>query len=247
MANLFFFFVSLASCAVAAASDHAVCAFPDGSRLNYSRHALVWVEEPSWLFARLGYGPAVPDIAADEDTVVCKFASAPGHEGHEYGARQLAVIDRSAPADVKAFGANQPNGFDRREHSLARPRDKVKSQKFQLANYACRPVFITEKVDGSTSNSYHSQIYVRVTSDTLIAVSLSGGKPEEPQSPSSQCMPMTKFVEYMTYWPNLVVCNLEDAQIDFVVEYANAAPSLWASPAAFVATVLLVAQFVELA
>nr|QBK86811.1 MAG: hypothetical protein LCMAC103_01440 [Marseillevirus LCMAC103] len=249
---LFTFYAIAHAVETRAEENYAMCVYPGGTRANYTQRELAWVEDPSWIFAKLGYGPTVPDVAPDDDTVVCTFVDGEGTAGtvgHEYGALQLEEIDRARggrPPQVE-LKANKPNGFDRREHSLARPRDKVKSQTFQLGGFTCRPVFITEKVDGSTSDSYHKQIYVRVTSDNLVSVSLSGGKPEEPQSPSSQTMPMTKFAEYMTYWPNLVICNLEDAQIEFTVEYANAAPTLWTSPAAFLATVLLVAQFVALA
>ncbi|MES1912343.1 MAG: hypothetical protein MHM6MM_004631 [Cercozoa sp. M6MM] len=131
--------------------------------------------------------------------------------------------------------AKGPNPiFDRREYALEDPKDDVKQAVFSLDPGRCRPVYITESIDGKHSRrALESQVYTKFESEDYFSISIAGaanskgsGKDKKQVSASSSFShPHTKILEASTYWPDCIVCNTNEHAIEFSVQYANGALS----------------------
>ncbi|MES1911245.1 MAG: hypothetical protein MHM6MM_003708 [Cercozoa sp. M6MM] len=116
------------------------------------------------------------------------------------------------------LGSNEPNGFSRRKYALEKPEDVVKtSEPYSLGPGECRPVYITEDIDGKYSRrSIESQIYTRVESDSFFSVSIVGS------DGLAHSHPKVKVIEHSSYWPDILVCNPNElTSMSFTVSYAN--------------------------
>ncbi len=133
---------------------------------------------------------------------------------------------------------NKPDGFDRRKYAVEQPKDYIKSINFTLQSGDCRPVYVTENLDGETSGKNNEHlIWYRATSKGWFSFTVSGGLPgEDRQNTNSLTMPKTKHVFGSTWWPNTAMCNIneyeedvegvENSTIKILFEYANPASNV---------------------
>lgn len=137
------------------------------------------------------------------------------------------------------ISANEPNGFSRIKHALEDPDNELKNTNFNLLSGQCKPIYITKYIDGTQDNVCFSgcrnkQVYVHVSSEDWFSVSFSGTSDPNNNDVHGTTLtaPKTKNFEHMAFWPDLMICNINDPIIDPVtkepdkgidvfLEYAN--------------------------
>ena len=134
-----------------------------------------------------------------------------------------------------SISANEPNGFTRRIHTLEDPDNELKYTNFNLLSGQCKPIYIDDTQNNICFSGCRSkQVYVHVSSENWFSVSFSGISNTNNNDLYSTTLtaPKTKNFEHMAFWPNIMICNINDPIIDPVtkepdkginifLEYAN--------------------------